>query len=70
MVAPDEQFEQSRREVGQACMQARDLLGPVLESAEGVKADMVGRGWTEANAEGVALAYVQGMLRKVFGGAA
>lgn len=67
-MAPDKQFEQSRREVGEACMQARDLLGPVLESAEGVKADMISRGWTPHNAEAVAVAYVQGMLRSVLGG--
>jgi len=52
--------------VTQACMDTRELLAPVLESAEGVKADMVGRGWSAENAEAVAVSYVQGMLGKVF----
>lgn len=53
--------------VAQACMETRELLTPVLESAAGVKADLVSRGWSEVNAESVATAYVQGMLAKVFG---
>lgn len=66
-MVPDDQFNDARQQIGQACMQARDLLGPVLESAEGVKADMISRGWTPPNAEAVAVAYVQGMLRSVLG---
>jgi hypothetical protein len=66
-MAPDDQFGEARQQVGQACMQTRELLDPVLVSAEGVKADMIGRGWGEANAEAVATAYVQGMLKNVLG---
>lgn len=67
-MAPDDQLNEGRQQIGRTCMQARDLLCPVLESAEGVKADMIGRGWTPVNAEAVAVAYVQGMLRIVLGG--
>lgn len=67
-MAPDDPLDEARRQIGQTCMQARGLLGPVLESAEGVKTDMIGRGWSPANAESVAVAYVQGMLRTVLGG--
>ncbi|MFS4103746.1 hypothetical protein [Streptomyces sp. PD-S100-1] len=56
------------QQVAAACMQAKELIGPILESAEGVKADMVGRGWSEANAERVATSYVQAMLKTALGG--
>jgi hypothetical protein len=62
---PDEEsLDFVRQVVAQACMQTRDLIAPVLESAEGVKADMVARGWSAANAEAVATTYVQGMVTK------
>jgi len=56
--------------VAQACLQTRVLITPILESAEGVKADMVARGWSATNAEGVAAAYVQTMLKSALGGSA
>ena len=58
----DDPHELIRSQVAQACMQTRDMITPILESAEGVKADMVARGWSAANAETVATAYVQSML--------
>jgi hypothetical protein len=57
-------------QVAAACMQAREVISPILESAEGVKADMVGRGWSEINAERVATSYVQAMLKTAIGGPA
>lgn len=56
-----------RQAVAQSCMQVRDLMSPILESAEGVKADMMARGWTAGNVETVA-AYVQSMLKAAIGG--
>ncbi|MBL3664549.1 hypothetical protein JL475_00615 [Streptomyces sp. M2CJ-2] len=56
------------QQVAAACMQAKEMIGPILESAEGVKADMIGRGWSEANAEAVATSYVQAMLKTALGG--
>ncbi|MFF2852702.1 hypothetical protein ACFVT5_41375 [Streptomyces sp. NPDC058001] len=64
----DEALDAMRQVVAQACMQTRDLITPILESAEGVKADMVTRGWSAANAEAVAAAYVQAMLKSSLGG--
>lgn len=58
------------QQVAAACMQTKELIAPILDSAEGVKVDMVGRGWAEANAERVAAAYVQAMLKRVIEGAA
>lgn len=63
----DDPFAVGRQQVAQACMQTRDLLTPVLESAEGVKADMIARGWNDRNAEAVAVSYVQAMLKNVLG---
>lgn len=60
----DDALDPVRQAVAQACMQTRDLIAPILESAEGVKADMTARGWAPANAEAVATAYVQAMLDK------
>lgn len=57
-------------QVAGACMQATEVIAPILESAEGVKADMVGRGWSEINAERVATSYVQAMLKTAIGGPA
>lgn len=51
--------------VANACLETKELIAPVLDSAEGVKADMVGRGWSEMNAERVATSYVQGMLKRI-----
>lgn len=58
------------QQVAAACMQTKELITPILDSAEGVKADMVGRGWAETNAERVAASYVQAMLKRVIEGAA
>jgi hypothetical protein len=55
-------------QVAQACMQTKELVTPMLESAEGIKADMIGRGWSDANAEKVATSYVQAMLKTAIGG--
>lgn len=55
-------------QIAQGCMQATGLIAPILESAEGVKADMVARGWSEINAERVATSYVQSMLKTAIGG--
>ena len=66
---PDGELDPMRRMVAEACMQTRDLITPILESAEGVKADMVARGWNPGNAETVAAAYVQAMLKTALGGA-
>lgn len=55
-------------QVAAACMQATEVIAPILESAEGVKADMIGRGWSEINAERVATSYVQSMLKTAIGG--
>ncbi|MEU6058021.1 hypothetical protein [Streptomyces sp. NPDC047097] len=49
-------------------MQMRDVLTPILEAAEGVKADMVARGWSAQNAETVAAGFAQTVLRGVAGG--
>ncbi|MDR3081612.1 MAG: hypothetical protein LBV60_11925 [Streptomyces sp.] len=56
------------QQVAAACMQTKELITPILESAEGIKADMVGRCWSEANAEKVATSYVQAMLKTAIGG--
>lgn len=66
---PDDMLDPMRQQIVHACLQTRDLITPILESAEGVKADMVARGWTPANAEAVAVAYVQSMLKSVLGAA-
>ncbi|MDX2800198.1 hypothetical protein [Streptomyces scabiei] len=58
-----------QQQVAAACMETKELIAPILDSAEGVKADMVGRGWAEANAERVATSYVQSMLKRVIEGA-
>lgn len=55
-------------QVATACMQAKETIAPILDSAEGVKADMVARGWSEVNAERVATSYVQAMLKAAIGG--
>jgi hypothetical protein len=65
---PDDELDPMRRMVAEACMQTRDLITPILESAEGVKADMVARGWSPGNAETVAATYVQAMLKNAIGG--
>lgn len=57
-------------QVAQACMQTKEMIGPILDSAEGIKADMIGRGWSEINAERVATSYVQAMLKTAIGGPA
>lgn len=57
------------QQVAAACMQTKEAITPILDSAEGVKADMVGRGWSEVNAERVAATYVQSMLKRVIEGA-
>lgn len=59
--------EALQAQVAQACMTTRTVIAPVLESAEGVKSEMVARGWNPANAEAVASAYVQVMLKSVLG---
>lgn len=61
----DDAASQRAALVTQACMEASETIAPILDSAEGVKANMVGRGWSEVNAEQVATTYVQGMLKRV-----
>lgn len=64
----EEQMAAMLAQVAQACMQTKELVTPILESAEGIKADMIGRGWSEPNAEKVATSYVQAMLKTAIGG--
>ncbi|MET9445332.1 hypothetical protein [Streptomyces sp. NPDC006610] len=64
----EDQMAAMLQQVAHACMQTKELVTPILESAEGIKADMVGRGWSEANAEKVATSYVQAMLKTAIGG--
>ncbi|MFI9598948.1 hypothetical protein ACIHCX_03535 [Streptomyces sp. NPDC052043] len=66
----EDQMAAMLQQVAAACMQTKELITPILESAEGIKADMVGRGWSEANAEKVATSYVQAMLKTAIGGPA
>lgn len=64
----EDQMAAMLQQVAQACMQTKELITPMLESAEGIKADMIGRGWSEVNAERVATSYVQAMLKSSLGG--
>lgn len=66
----DETVRSMLAQIAQACMQTKELITPILESAEGIKADMVSRGWTDVNAERVATSYVQAMLKTAIGGPA
>ena len=66
----DETVRAMLAQIAQACMQTKELITPILESAEGIKADMVSRGWMDVNAERVATSYVQAMLKTAIGGPA
>ena len=66
----DETVRAMLAQIAQACMQTKELITPILESAEGIKADMVARGWMDVNAERVATSYVQAMLKTAIGGPA
>lgn len=67
MAPIDDGMEQANQALAHGLMQIKGPLNLVLDSAEGIKAEMIGRGWTPQNAETVALAYVQVALQKVLG---
>lgn len=56
----------NRALMGTALLEAREQFGPIFDSADGIRAEMEGRGWSPAAAEKVALTWLMGMLGQAF----
>lgn len=51
----DDEVQRVSELVSHSLMNMKELLDPVLDSAEGIKADMVARGWSPQNAESLTI---------------
>lgn len=55
-----------RHRLAAEMLQAQETLAPIYDAADGVKADMISRGWSPQNAEAAALSWLQGVLPTAF----
>lgn len=55
----------TRQQLAARLLQAQEALSPIYDAAEGVKADMISRGWSAQNAEAAALSWLQAALLAV-----
>ncbi|WP_186783699.1 hypothetical protein [Streptomyces sp. CBG33] len=56
---------EQREALAASMMDVRDLFTPIIDTAEGMRADLVGRGWTESVAEHIASTWLASMMTKV-----
>lgn len=55
-----------RHDLSIAMLEFGENLAPIIDAADGVKADMERRGWSPTAAETVALTFLTGAFQKVF----
>lgn len=65
MVTQDEAAEQ-RTQVANAMLLMGEQLTPVLDFADGMRADMERRGWSPTAAEQASLAWLLGMMSQIW----
>jgi hypothetical protein len=53
--------------LAEGLMETLEILKPVFEAAEGIKADMESRGWSPTAAEAVATEWLTGAMRASWG---
>lgn len=66
--APDPEPAEIREQLAESLIIFQDIMGPLFDAAEGVKADMLARGWQPASAEAVAVTWLQTMITTFNGG--
>ncbi|MFI8461742.1 hypothetical protein [Kitasatospora sp. NPDC085464] len=57
--------EETARQIGVSLMDLGVVLAPFFDVAEGIKRELLGRGWSSAAAEAAALEWLRGMLRRM-----
>ncbi|WP_030238007.1 hypothetical protein [Streptomyces sp. NRRL S-350] len=57
--------EETARQIGVNLMDLAVVLAPFFDVADGIKREMLGRGWSSAAAEAAALEWLLGMLRRM-----
>ena len=55
-----------RNEMAVALLEVSESITPILDSADGMKAEMERRGWSPTAAEQVALTWLLGMVNNTF----
>lgn len=66
-MAEDPTVDHARHALAAKLIQAQETIAPVYDAAEGVKADMIARGWSPPKAEAAALCWLQAVLPQALG---
>lgn len=70
---PDEQkkreLDNARHEFQNMCLTMREQMMPVFDTADGIRADMLGRGYSPTAAEQTAVLWLHGAMSLAFQGA-
>jgi hypothetical protein len=60
---PDlDEHEEALADVRNGLLEMRESLAPVFDAADGMRADLRARGWSEANAEIIAVTWTQRLV--------
>ena len=62
------EIDKVRHDIANGMLGLNDLLGPIFDAADGVKADMEKRGWSPTACERVALVWLTNTLSKALQG--
>jgi hypothetical protein len=62
--------DRARHELGTAMLAITEQMSPILDAADGMRADLERRGWSPTAAETVALQWLVGAVAQVWKGAA
>lgn len=62
-----EELAQQRHEMASGLMAMREQMGPIYDTADGMRADLEARGWSPSAAEQAALVWLCGAIGTTFG---
>ena len=62
MTMPQPDADRMRNELANAMLQMTEMLTPIFDTADGMRADLLARGWSPTAAEASAAAWLTGAL--------
>jgi hypothetical protein len=62
----NDEAAKARHELATAMLQINEQISPILDAADGMKADMERRGWSPTASESVALQWLIGAMAQVW----
>lgn len=68
MTLPQPEADRVRHELANAMLQMTETIAPILDTADGMRADLEQRGWSPTAAEQAAAAWLTGALGAVGAG--